>query len=176
MLRKQRKKSQTMRGSNSHGWGHKKKHRGSGHRGGFGLAGTGARGDVKKSALLSDSKSLKMIIGAQKGVKVSKIKLGKDYFGKRGFTSIYKKKQKTMSLSYIETQFESLVENGAIVETEGKLIFDAKGYGITKILGTTHLTRKLTVIVDEISKSAKLKIEEAGGNVEGLDEELDEFE
>ena len=70
MLTKQRKKSQSQRGTNSHGWGHKKKHRGSGHRGGFGLAGTGARGDVKKSALLTDSKSLKMIIGAQRGVKV----------------------------------------------------------------------------------------------------------
>ena len=176
MLTKQRKKSQSQRGTNSHGWGHKKKHRGSGHRGGFGLAGTGARGDVKKSALLTDSKSLKMIIGAQRGVKVSKIKLGKSYFGKRGFTSIYKKSQKTMSLSYIETQYDSLVKNEAIVEDKKELVFDATAYGIDKILGTTKLSRKLVVIVEEISKSAKTRIEEAGGRVEGLVNSRDDFE
>lgn len=176
MLTKQRKKSHNMRGTNSHGWGHKKKHRGSGHRGGFGLAGTGARGDVKKSAVLTNSKSLRNVIAAQKGVKVSKIKLGKSYFGKRGFTSIYKKSTKTMSLSYIETQFDSLVKAGAIAEDKKEFVFNATEYGIDKILGTTKLSRKITVIVEEISQSAKERIEEAGGKVEGLADSEDEFE
>lgn len=176
MLTKQRKKSQSQRGTNSHGWGHKKKHRGSGHRGGFGLAGSGARGDVKKSAILANAKSARTIIAAQKGVKISKIKLGKSYFGKKGFTSIYKRSVKTMSLSYIETQFDSLVNNGAIVEEKGNFTFDAKAYGVDKILGRTPLSRKITITVDEISHSAKEQIEKAGGQVLGLVESDEDFE
>lgn len=175
MLRKQRKKSQSQRGTNSHGWGHKKKHRGSGHRGGFGLAGTGARGDVKKSAVLNNSKSVRKIIAAQKGVKISKVKLGRSYFGKRGFTSIYKSTQKTLSVSYIETQYDSLVKAGAIAEDKKEIVFNATEYGIDKILGKAKLSRKLTVIVPAISESAKKSIEEVGGKVEGL-EASDDFD
>ncbi|MFP4401659.1 MAG: uL15 family ribosomal protein [Candidatus Nanoarchaeia archaeon] len=168
MLKKQRKKSQTMRGTNSHGWGHKKKHRGSGNRGGFGLAGTGARGDSKKLSVLTESKKLKNLIGAQRGVKSSKIKLGRDYFGKKGFTSIYKKSQKTLSLSYIETQFSSLEESGAVSKEKDSYIINCKTLGVEKVLGSAKLSRKLTIIVNEISQGAKACVEEAGGKVEGL--------
>ncbi|MFH0977975.1 MAG: uL15m family ribosomal protein [Candidatus Woesearchaeota archaeon] len=58
-----RKKNSRQRGSMSHGWGAKKKHRGAGNRGGRGMAGTGKRGDQKKISIL-------------------KIK---NYFGKHGF-------------------------------------------------------------------------------------------
>lgn len=175
MLNKQRKKSQSQRGTNSHGWGHKKKHRGSGNRGGFGLAGTGARGDVKKTSVLTESNKLKNLIGAQRGIKASKIKLGKSYFGKKGFTSIYKKSQKTISLNYIESQFESLIEKGAVTEENNEVIVNLKELGISKVLGTCKLSKKLTIVVDEISSSAKACIEEAGGKVEGL-ADSDEFE
>ncbi|MEK6904212.1 MAG: uL15 family ribosomal protein [Nanoarchaeota archaeon] len=60
-----RKKNSRLRGSHTHGWGSKKKHRGSGNRGGFGMAGTGKRSDNKKPWVL----------------KV----YGTSYFGKRGF-------------------------------------------------------------------------------------------
>ncbi|MCH8519552.1 MAG: uL15 family ribosomal protein [Nanoarchaeota archaeon] len=176
MLRQKRKKSQSLRGTNSHGWGHKKKHRGSGSRGGFGLAGTGARGDVKKTSVLTEAKKLKMLIGAQRGVKISKIKLGKDYFGKRGFTSIYKKSDKTMSLNYIETQFKSIEELGAVEKDKEFYVINAKALKVDKILGKAKLSRKLVVIVDEISSSAKACIEEAGGRVEGLVTSDDDFE
>ncbi len=43
-----RKKNVRMRGSKSHGYGSKKKHRGAGSRGGRGLAGTGKRADTKR--------------------------------------------------------------------------------------------------------------------------------
>ena len=103
MLKQKRSKVSRMRGTNSHGWGHKKKHRGKGHRGGVGLSGTGARGDVKKSAVLSNAKKIVQIISAQKGVKMSSIKYsGKDYFGKRGFHSIHKKTNNVLSISFIE--------------------------------------------------------------------------
>ena len=61
MLHKKRKKSSRMHGSHTHGRGGKKKARGSGPRGGFGLAGTGKRADQKKTLVLN---------------------LDKDYFGK----------------------------------------------------------------------------------------------
>lgn len=176
MLKQKRKKSQSQRGTNSHGWGHKKKHRGSGSRGGFGLAGTGARGDVKKTSVLTGAKKLKMLIGAQRGVKISKIKLGKDYFGKKGFTSIYKQSTKTMSLNYIETQFHSLEEQGVVTKEKDTFTVDLTALKVEKVLGKAKLSRKLVVIVDEISQSAKECIEQAGGRVEGLvnDDSFDE--
>ncbi|MEM4625279.1 MAG: uL15 family ribosomal protein [Candidatus Pacearchaeota archaeon] len=63
MVKKKRKKSSRMRGSHTHGRGFKKKARGSGHRGGFGMAGTGKRADHKKTLILN---------------------LPKPYFGKKG--------------------------------------------------------------------------------------------
>ena len=50
---KKRKKVSRMRGSHTHGRGFKKKARGSGHRGGFGMSGTGKRADHKKSLILT---------------------------------------------------------------------------------------------------------------------------
>ncbi len=52
-LRKKRRKSSRMHGSHTHGRGFKKKARGSGHRGGFGNAGTGKRADQKKTLVLN---------------------------------------------------------------------------------------------------------------------------
>lgn len=176
MLGKKRAKTTRYRGSNSHGWGHKKKHRGSGHRGGFGLAGTGARGDSRKTSILSSSKSILKQISAQKGVKMSKIeKIGGSYFGKRGFKSIHKKNEKVLSISYLEHNFDKLVANEIIVKEKDEFIFDSTAFGYDKILGNCNFTKKLTVICDDISDSAKARIEGVGGKVV-LTEPEDEFE
>ena len=53
MNSKKRKKSSRYRGTHTHGRGGKKKARGSGHRGGFGMAGTGKRADQKKTLVLN---------------------------------------------------------------------------------------------------------------------------
>ncbi len=53
MKLKKRKKATRWRGSHTHGRGFKKKARGSGHRGGVGMAGTGKRGDQKKTLILN---------------------------------------------------------------------------------------------------------------------------
>ncbi len=52
-LRKKRKKSSRMHGSGGHGRGFKKKGRGSGHKGGKGMAGSGKRADQKKTMILN---------------------------------------------------------------------------------------------------------------------------
>ena len=70
-----------MRAQTTHGWGSKKKHRGSGNRGGFGMAGSGKRADQKKSLILKH--------------------FGKNYYGKKGFSSI-KKKLKAVNLFYVD--------------------------------------------------------------------------
>lgn len=79
---KKRKKSSRFRGSHTHGRGGKKKARGSGHRGGFGMAGTGKRGDQRKTSIL---------------------KLGmEEYFGKRKTRMAHGKvKLKTLNLERI---------------------------------------------------------------------------
>lgn len=164
MLKNKKSKVKRLRGTSSHGYGHKKKHRGSGHRGGVGMAGTGARGDSRKSSILSNARSVLKAISAKKGVKLSKLSAGKAYFGKKGFTSIHKSKSKTMSISYIENHYDKMVE-AKMIE---KNTFDSTKYGIDKILGRGKFTRKLNVTCNEISKGAKEAIEKAGGKVEVL--------
>lgn len=82
MKYKKRRKSSKFRGSHTHGRGGKKKARGSGHRGGFGMAGSGKRGDQKKTKILD----LKMDV----------------YFGKRQTKMRFgKPKLKTLNLDRI---------------------------------------------------------------------------
>lgn len=52
-MKNKRKKASRIRGSHTCGRGGKKKARGSGHRGGFGMAGTGKRADQKKTLILN---------------------------------------------------------------------------------------------------------------------------
>ncbi len=177
MLNKKRTKASRHRGSSSHGWGHKKKHRGSGHRGGFGLSGTGARGDAQKSGLIAGSKGILLKIAAQKGVKLKTLMKNYSHFGKRGFKSIYKKQTKTLSLKYIEDNFDKLVDKGIIAKDKNEYIFDVSVLGYEKVLGNCKFTKKLTVVADEISNSAKQRILDAGGKVEvKFSSEEDEWE
>jgi large subunit ribosomal protein L15 len=78
---------------------------------------------------------------------------------KRGFTNIFKKQYAILNLGRLEKLEgdaftpDRLVELGAI----------RKGGDGVKILGTGQLTRKITVEAHVFSKSAKEKIEAAGG-------------
>jgi large subunit ribosomal protein L15 len=65
MAVRRQKKSKTLRGSNSHGWGSRKRHKGAGSRGGRGFAGSGKRADQKKISIIKE--------------------YGHTYFGKLGF-------------------------------------------------------------------------------------------
>lgn len=79
-INKKRKKSGRMHGSHTHGRGFKKKGRGSGHRGGFGMAGTGKRADQKKTLILN---------------------LPYEYFGKKGLNP-KKKRYEIVNVGEIE--------------------------------------------------------------------------
>lgn len=175
MLGKKTTKTQRQRGNSSHGWGHKKKHRGAGHRGGKGLSGTGARGDAKKPSVLSNSAKLKKLIAAQKGVKASSVVLGKAYYAKRGFDSKRKVIANTFSLRYLEENFEKMKSQGLIVEENGEMVFDSVVLGYDKVLGKAPISHKITLICGTISASAKSRVEEAGGKVIVSESEEDDF-
>ena len=77
-----RKKNIRQRGNTTHGWGARKKHRGSGNRGGFGMAGTGKRADQKKPTVIN--------------------LYGPGYFGRHGFKRKNTRKIVPINISGLE--------------------------------------------------------------------------
>lgn len=134
---KKSKKSKKWRGNTTHGHGARKKWRGSGQRGGVGMAGTGKRADQRKSLILK--------------------LFGNNYFGKQGITSrnTKKKENDVMNLLYIQKNIDSLLKKYG----KGKELV-LSNY---KILGEGELKEKITIKARAFSESAKEKIESAGG-------------
>ena len=83
---------------------------------------------------------------------------------KRGFNNIFRKQYAIVNLRDLE-RFEAgtRIDRQALVEA-GMV---AKKYPFVKILGEGEIKTALTVAVDKISKSARQKIEAAGGTIEG---------
>lgn len=123
----------------THGWGARKKHKKSGHRGGTGMAGTGKRGDSKTTL-------------------ITKL-YGHDYFGKKGITSRKTKKdtRQRINLQQIEKNLEKY----------GKKT--AKGWEVNlkkyKILGEGEVKEKLIITAFAASESALKKVQKAGGQI-----------
>ena len=136
-----RKKVSRMHGRKmgSHGWGARKKHKKSGHRGGTGMAGTGKRGDTKITL-------------------ITKL-YGHEYFGKRGITS-----RKTKRDTRQRVNLKQISKN---LEKYGKK--SAKGWEINlekyKILGEGEVKEKLIITALEASESAMQKVKKAGGEI-----------
>jgi len=82
---------------------------------------------------------------------------------KRGFTNIFKKKFAEINLRDL-ARFESnsLVDEPALVRSG---LVSGKRDGI-KLLGKGEITYPLSIKVNSVSKSARAKIEAAGGNIE----------
>lgn len=136
-----RKKVSRMHGRKmgTHGWGARKKHKKSGHRGGTGMAGTGKRGD-------------------QKITLVTKL-YGHDYFGKQGITS-----RKTKRDNRQRINLQQIEKN---LDRYGKKT--AKGWEVNlskyKILGEGEIKEKLIIKAKEASKSSIEKVKKAGGEI-----------
>lgn len=138
MKLKKRKKSSRMHGRKmgTHGGGARKKRKGSGHRGGKGMSGSGKRADHKKTL-------------------VTKL-YGNTYFGKQGVTSRGTKrdKRKRINLEQIQANPEKYKnEKGEI---------DLSGF---KILGRGEVKDKLIIKANEASASALEKVKGAGGEI-----------
>jgi len=138
---KKRKKSSRMHGRKmgTHGWGARKKHKKSGHRGGTGMAGTGKRADQKKTL-------------------ITKL-YGNKYFGKQGVTSKGTKRdtRKRINLQSIELNLQKYGK-----KVGDKWEINLKDY---KILGTGEVKNKLIIKALETSKSAIEKVKRAGGEI-----------
>lgn len=84
---------------------------------------------------------------------------------KRGFTNIFRKEVIIVNLDVLENFEAGTTVDPDALKASGNVRSRAK---IVKILGNGELTRKLTVKAHRFSKSAREKIEAAGGKVEVL--------
>jgi large subunit ribosomal protein L15 len=139
------KKNKRQRGSSTHGFGARKKHRGSGNKGGVGMAGTGKRADQKKPTILK--------------------LYGNSYFGKHGFAlpTELRKTQRGINLGELQLKLENWLELGLIKKEKDTYIIDAKKLGYNKILSQGNVVHKLKIYAEAFSEKALEKIKEAGG-------------
>ena len=92
----------------------------------------------------------------------------------KGFSNYpFKKEYVCINLDQLEAKFD----NGATVDKEAlkeKGFISKKTDTLVKVLGNGDLTKKLTIVVDKVSASAKAKIEKAGGSVTTAEAEKNE--
>lgn len=142
-----RKKNVRQRGSKTHGWGAKKKHRGKGHQGGAGMAGTGKRADSKKPSIWKNA----------------------HYFGKYGFVSKTQKiKINAVNISHIEQHLNIFLINNKIKKENEFYTVNLEGLGYNKLLGDGQVNLKFRIKTPYASALAIKKVKKAGGEVIGL--------
>ncbi|NNE65424.1 MAG: 50S ribosomal protein L15 [Pyrinomonadaceae bacterium] len=130
---------------------HKKKRRGRGPGSGLGkTAGRGHKGQKSRSGY-----------SRRAGFEGGQMPLQRR-LPKRGFTNIFKKKWIEVRLSTLESNFNSGDEVTPEILHDRGLIKKAKHDLV--ILGNGELTKKLNVSSHRFTKSAKAKIEGAGGS------------
>jgi len=138
-----RSKNSRQRGSSSHGWGAKKKHRGAGHRGGRGAAGSGKRGDAKKPSYWTDMKR----------------------YGKHGFTKKNQEKITTVNIAELDSKINTLLAKNKIQLNKDIYVINLNNIKVNKLLGAGKTTNKFEITVTYASELAIKKITEAGGKV-----------
>jgi large subunit ribosomal protein L15 len=147
MKTKKRKKSTRMhgRGMGTHGGGARKKRKGSGHRGGVGMAGTGKRADQKKTLILK--------------------LYGNNYFGKQGITSRGTKRdiRKRINLRDIFLNLQTYIKKSIAKETPKGIEINLKEY---KILGEGEVKKKIFIQAKDAPESAIEKVKKAGGEIQ----------
>ena len=82
---------------------------------------------------------------------------------KRGFTNIFRKEYAVVNVKDLEK-----LDAGATVDR--KVLLEAglikKKFSMVKVLGDGEISKSLTIAVDKVSKTARQKIEAAGGKIE----------
>src|SRR3989338_10637568 len=131
-----RKKNERQRGHMTHGWGSKKKHRGKGHQGGAGMAGSGKRADSKKPSIWKDE----------------------HYFGKYGFISkTTRVKMLPVNITYLEQHISKLLSSNLIKKENDFYIVELEKLGFNKLLGDGKVTMKFKIKTPYASKIAMEK-------------------
>ena len=132
------RKIRKARGSRTIGWGTEGQHRGSGMRGGYGKS------------------------GWDKHNWTYTVKYAKDKIGKKGFKCpTSREKLDVINLK----QLDELAAKSDVKEGE-KMKIDLTKLKVNKLLGEGIATRSYIINVQNCSKKAKKKIENAGGKVE----------
>lgn len=138
---KKRRKESRMHGRHkgTHGGGARKKRKGSGHRGGVGMSGSGKRADHKKTLVIK--------------------RHGSNYFGKKGFTSLGSKRDTRERINLRDIMLN--------LEKYGKKSGDKYEINLSKhkILGTGEVKVKVIIKAYEASNSAIEKVKAAGGEI-----------
>ncbi len=142
---KKRRKSERRHGKQTAFRGSKKRTRGSGNRGGKGMAGTGKRGDQKKTLVIN-------LTG------------GNNYFGKdktlrRGFSA---KPLLIINVQDIEKNLTALIKQGRAKLDNGRYVIHLLKY---KVLGGGEVNHKLHIHAAAASASAIEKVKEKGGEI-----------
>jgi len=145
MIRRKRK-VRKLRGSHTHGWGCKKKHRGGGSKGGKGMAGTGKRKNTKWTWV---------------------IKYDPHHLGKHGFhrPKAVQRVPSVINLREISENLALFKDMGIAYEEEGKLVVDVTQLNVDKVLGAGKLTEPVVLKAYYVTPKAEEKIKAAGGEV-----------
>ena len=88
----------------------------------------------------------------------------------KGFSNYpFKKEYYCINVEILDAKFDdgATVDKAALIE---KGFISAKNCTLVKILGNGDIKKKLNVVVDKVSESAKAKIEKAGGTVKIIEE------
>ena len=84
---------------------------------------------------------------------------------KFGFTPIARKEYAYVNVETLNKFNDGTVVNPALLKSEGVIKCECCG---VKVLGNGNITKKLTVEAHKFSKSAKEKIEKAGGTIKEI--------
>ncbi|MEM0066001.1 MAG: uL15 family ribosomal protein [Sulfolobales archaeon] len=143
MVVRRRKKSRSMRGIRTHGYGSIGQHRKSGSRGGKGAA------------------------GMHKHKWSWVVKYFPNWYGKHGFTYPIKIKEEYRTINVGElTELVKYLESRGEIQKEGEhYVLDLATLGYNKLLGRGEVDLKLKVVVYKATKEAIEKISKAGGEV-----------
>lgn len=139
MVVRRRKKVRKLRGSKTHGFGSKKKHRGKGSRGGKGFA--GSKDHKRQMVLMQDPQ----------------------HFGKIGFKrgmypTIKRKREREKVIT--------LRELDILASKLGKEEINLLELGYKKVISSGTITKPLKIKAIYVTERAREKIEAAGGSVE----------
>lgn len=141
MVVKRRKKSRKMRGSRTHGFG--LVHRGTGNKGGKGMAGTGKKAQSKKPMVWHER-----------------------YLGKFGFKPKNTFEYNAVNLGELDENAKKLFDAKLAEHKEGFYVIDIAKLGYTKLLGGGKVKNKLKIIAKKASESAAEKLKKHGGVLE----------
>ncbi|MCK4968826.1 MAG: uL15 family ribosomal protein [Candidatus Aenigmarchaeota archaeon] len=140
------KKVRKLRGSRTYGWGHPKKHRGAGSRGGVGNAGRGKKGQQRMSWVNKYGTRIGSV-GFKIPVAVKLIPT-------------------TINLSEIEKNLDNYINDKLATKENGKILIDATKLGYDKVLGSGKLTTSIVIKAKSFSKKAEEKIKKAKGEIQ----------